>query len=121
MEIHMKPILPAALAISLAVAMPSSADVVLINAFEVPESKRAAVIAAWEDARAFLSTQPGYIDTALHGAITPNARFELVNIARWESAEAFMAATTAMRASGVFVPPDGTVANPALYTIVRAN
>ena len=117
----MKPILPAALAISLMIASPSLAEVVLINAFEVPEAQREAVIAAWEDARAFLVTQPGYIDTALHGSINPNARFELVNIARWESPEAFMAAARAMQASGVFVPPAGTVANPALYSIIRTD
>lgn len=117
----MKLLIPAALCLSLTLPGPASADVVLINAFEVPENQREAVISAWENARDFLSTQPGYIDTALHGAITPNARFELVNIARWESAEAFMAATQAMRASGVFAPPQGTVANPSLYTVVRTD
>lgn len=117
----MNPILPAAVALSLALSGPALADVVLINAFEVPDAQREAVVAAWEDARDFLATQPGYIDTALHGTITPDARFELVNVARWESREAFMAAIEAMRASGVFVPPAGTVANPALYTVIRSD
>ncbi len=117
----MKPILSAALVLWLPLAGPALADVVLINAFEVPEGQRDAVIAAWDDARAFLATQPGYIDTELHGALTPDARFELVNIARWDSAEAFLAATRAMHASGVFAPPACTAVNPALYTIIRSD
>ena len=117
----MKHLTAVALALSLIQPDIAIAEVILINAFEVPSDQQEAVIAAWEDARDFLSTQPGYVDTALHSAVTPDARFELVNIARWESPEAFMAATQAMRASGVFVPPQGTVANPALYTIIRAD
>lgn len=97
------------------------ADVVLINAFEVPAGERDAVIAAWEKAHEFLSNQPGYIDTALHGAITSEARFELVNIAHWESTEAFTAATQAMHAAHVFTPPAGTRANAFVYTVLRAD
>ncbi len=117
----MKVLTPTAITLALALSNPAHADVVLINAFEVPPEQRDAVISAWEDARDFLSAQPGYIETALHGAITPGARFELVNIARWESLEAFMEATQAMRASGVFDPPQGTRANPALYSVVRTD
>lgn len=117
----MKVLIPTAITLTLALSAPAQADVVLINAFEVPQDQRDAVINAWEDARDFLSAQPGYIETALHGAITPGARFELINIARWESVEAFMDATKAMRASGVFEPPQGTMANPALYSVVRTD
>lgn len=102
-------------------ALPSSAEIVLINTFEVPQGQRAAAVSAWEAARDFLALQPGYISTALHGAVTPNARFELVNVARWESREAFVAATQAMRAAGVFVPPEGVVATPALYSVIAAD
>ena len=117
----MKTLLPTVLTLALSLPNTGLADVVLINAFEVPQDQRDATVSAWEDARDFLSQQPGYIDTALHAAITPDARFELINIARWESVEAFLDATSAMRASGVFTPPQGTVANPALYTIIRTD
>jgi hypothetical protein len=110
-----------ALALILALSTPAAAEVVLINAFEVPEGRREATVAAWEDARDFLAAQPGYIATALHGAVTPDARFELVNVARWESVEAFAAATGAMRAAGVFVPPEGVIPHPALYTVILAD
>ena len=102
-------------------AAPAIAEVVLINTFEVPEGQRGAAIAAWEDARDFLAAQPGYISTSLHGAAMPDARFELVNVAKWESPEAFLAATQAMREAGVFQPPEGVIANPALYTVIAAD
>ena len=117
----MKSALTLALAGLLGHTAPAIAEVVLINAFEVPAGQREAAIAEWKDARDFLATQPGYIDAALHNAVTPAARFGLVNIARWESPEAFIAATRAMQAAGVFVPPAGLVANSALYTVVHAD
>jgi heme oxygenase (mycobilin-producing) len=56
--------------------------VVLINALEVPADKAGHFIAAWEATRDFLQSQPGYIETALHQALTPDADFLFVNIAR---------------------------------------
>jgi hypothetical protein len=41
---------------------------VLINAFEVPVAEAERFIAAWEKARDYLMSQPGYVDTALHQA-----------------------------------------------------
>lgn len=46
-----------------------------------------------EEARDYLRTQPGYIDTVLHQALTPDAEFQFVNVARWRTAEDFTAAT----------------------------
>ena len=59
----------------------------LINAFEVPADEADRFIAAWEKARDYLATQPGYVDTALHQAVGPEAEFQFVNIARWRSAK----------------------------------
>jgi heme-degrading monooxygenase HmoA len=89
--------------------------VVLINAFEVPADQAEHFIAAWEETREFLRSQPGYIETALHQALTPDADFLFVNIARWETPEAFGAAigSAGMRAAG-YKP------HPSLYRIVRA-
>lgn len=66
--------------------------VTLINAFEVPALDAETFLAAWEKARDYLQSQPGYMDTVLHQAITPEAEFQFVNIARWRTAEEFMAA-----------------------------
>jgi heme-degrading monooxygenase HmoA len=68
--------------------------VVLINAFEVPEGQNEAFLEAWERARAFLATQPGYLSTRLHRSLSPSADFRFVNVALWRSAQAFQAATS---------------------------
>ena len=39
--------------------------------------------------------QPGYVSTRLHKALDPKTRFQLVNLARWESVEHFAAASGA--------------------------
>ena len=67
--------------------------VILINAFEVPAADAESFTAAWEKTRDYLETQPGYIDTALHRALAPNAEFQFVNVARWQTPEEFRAAT----------------------------
>ena len=94
--------------------------VVLINAFEVPADQAEHFIAAWEETREFLRSQPGYIETALHQALTPDADFLLVNIARWETPEAFGAAigSAGMRAASTGLA--GYKPHPSLYRIVRA-
>ena len=66
---------------------------VLINVFEVPAGEAEQFIAAWEKMRDYLKSQPGYIDTALHQAIAPDADFQFVNVAHWRTAEEFLAAT----------------------------
>lgn len=66
--------------------------VTLINSFEVPRAAADDFIAAWEQARDYLQAQPGYLETALHQALTPEADFQFVNIARWRSAADFAAA-----------------------------
>jgi heme-degrading monooxygenase HmoA len=66
--------------------------VILINLFEVPAADADAFVAAWEKARDHLRSQRGYLDTVLHQAITPDAEFQFVNIARWRTAEDFIAA-----------------------------
>ena len=65
---------------------------VLINAFEVPREEAERFIATWEKMRD-LASQPGYVDTARHEAVTPGADLQFVNIARWQSAVNFQAAT----------------------------
>ncbi|MDQ3859530.1 MAG: antibiotic biosynthesis monooxygenase [Actinomycetota bacterium] len=65
---------------------------VLINAFEVPPDKDDEFIRGWEAARDYLQSQPGYVSTALHGALSPDADFRFVNVVRWQSREAFQAA-----------------------------
>ena len=94
-------------------------EVILINAFEVPAEDAETFIAAWEKTRDYLRTQPGYVDTALHQAVGPDAEFQFVNVARWRTAGEFM---TAMQSPGFRESAAGLVGyrpHPALYQVVR--
>jgi heme oxygenase (mycobilin-producing) len=93
--------------------------VVLINAFEVPADQAEDFMAAWEETRDFLQSQPGYVDTALHQALTPGVDFLFINIARWETAEAFTAATGSAGFREPAAGLAGYVPHPGPYRIVR--
>ena len=90
--------------------------VVLINAFEVPEGRDDEFLEAWQRAADALKGQDGYLTAHLHRSLAPNADFRFVNVALWESAEAFTAATSRpeFRAK---TPPFPF--HPALYEVVR--
>ena len=93
--------------------------VVLINAFEVPADRAEQFIKAWEETRDYLRFQPGYIETALHQALMPDAHFLFVNIARWETPEAFGAAMGSAGFRDSAAGLAGYVCYPGLYRIVR--
>lgn len=87
--------------------------VTLINPFEVAAGQEAAFVENWKRTAAVFSGKPGYLDTRLHRSLDPAARFRFVNVAHWESAEAWAEAIKA------FPPKEGGLAgikaNPALY------
>jgi heme oxygenase (mycobilin-producing) len=99
--------------------MTMAEPVVLINAFEVPPGQAGAFIAAWEKTRDFLQSQPGYIETALHQALTPDADFLFVNIARWQTAEAFIAAMGSAGFRDLAASFASYPSHPSLYRVVR--
>jgi heme-degrading monooxygenase HmoA len=96
--------------------------VTLINVFEVPTEHVDAFIAGWAERAALMSTKPGFLDTRLHRALSPQTRFQLVNVARWETPEALHAATAdpefQQRISAAVADPQLPIsANPALYQV----
>jgi len=92
---------------------------VLINAFEVPGEEADQFIAAWEKTRDYLATQPGYMDTALHQAVTPGAEFQFVNVAHWRTAKDFQAAIQSPGFRETAAGLAGYRPHPALYQVVR--
>jgi heme-degrading monooxygenase HmoA len=100
----------------------SSSPVTLINVFEVPTAHVAVFVAHWRERAALMSTKPGFLDTRLHRALSSQTRFQLVNVAHWESREALQAATAdpefQERIRAVTADPQAPIlANPALYQI----
>lgn len=93
--------------------------VTLINVYEVPAGQEEATLRYWERARDFMARQPGYRGTRLHRALSPQARFLLVNVAEWDSAQAFQAAARAMQGAELGAPPEGMTFTPGLYRVVR--
>ncbi len=93
--------------------------VVLINPFVVPPDALDETIAMWEQARAFLAAQPGYISTKLHQAVSPDAHYLLINVANWESIETFQAAIAAMQQQAELPKIAGVIPAPQLYTVIR--
>ena len=100
--------------------MQATVPLVLINAFEVPEGKEDEFIKGWEATRDYLQAQPGYIDTALHQAVSPEPDFRFVNIGRWESPQAFQQAIQSPGFQEVSKPLAGFRPHPALYRVVRS-
>ena len=92
---------------------------VLINPFEVaPEVSDAEFLEGWQRAADFLQGQPGFVGSALHRAVSPDPRFRFVNVAEWESAEAFRAAVGSPQFAEI-ARRSTSASHPALYQIVR--
>jgi len=96
--------------------------VTLINVFEIPAEQVDAFIEGWTKRARIMSTQPGFRDAALHRALSPDGRFQLVNVGHWDSAEAYTAAQTdpeflAARARVTQDAPQ-VAAHPELYRVV---
>lgn len=97
--------------------------VTFINIFEIAPEDVDAFAEKWEQRAAIMSKQSGFIDTRLHRAQSPDGRFQLVNVAHWESQEAWEAATAdpkfANRANAARDSAETPVrANPGLYDVV---
>ena len=92
--------------------------VVLINPFEVPAEAEDRFLPAWNAAAEYMRRQPGFVSTRLHKAISPDAPFEFINVAEWESPEAFGAATSTeeFRRMAQGGPPS----HPALFRVVAS-
>jgi len=95
-------------------------SVIVVNPIEVPEGKESLALAIWDRYAAFFRGQPGYLGTTLHESLDPNAKFHLVNVARWESAEAFLTALQSeeLKQLGEGFPED-MPHYPSMYQIVR--
>ena len=94
--------------------------VILINPFDVPTGKARECLEFWGKAADYMRRQPGFISTRLHRAISPEARFRLINVAEWESAEAFSAAIGSEEFKALTEPYMKVFPHyPGLYEVIR--
>jgi heme-degrading monooxygenase HmoA len=59
--------------------------ITVINIFEVPAEQVGEFIAQWRVRAEIMAAAPGFRDTRLHRAVSSQARFQLVNVAHWDS------------------------------------
>jgi heme-degrading monooxygenase HmoA len=92
---------------------------VLINAFEVQPGDDEEFIAGWETTRDYLSQQPGYVDTTLHQAVSPDTAFRFVNLAHWESPQHFQEAIRSEGFRTTAKKLERFSSHPGLYRALR--
>jgi heme-degrading monooxygenase HmoA len=94
-------------------------SVILINPFEVSaRTNDDEFLRGWERAAEYMRRQPGFVSTRLHRALSPDARFGFVNLAEWESPQAFQAAVSSEEFREI--AKGAGPGSPALYEVVRS-
>lgn len=95
-------------------------NIVTINPFEVPKGKEAEALVVWEKFAEYFRKQPGYVSTNLHRALGADAKFHLVSISEWQSAEEFMTALQSSELQKIAESmPKDILTYPGLYEIIR--
>ena len=97
-----------------------SEPITLINVFEIRRDEVDEFVRGWQERAAFLSRQPGFRSLRLHSALSPDTRYQLVNVAEWESAEALQAATSQeyfQQSAQRSVREFAEAAHPAIYRV----
>jgi heme-degrading monooxygenase HmoA len=95
--------------------------ITLINVFEIDSRDVELFLREWQERAQFMGRQPGFRSLRLHRALNPDSRFQVINVAEWDSPETLQAAT----AQGFFqqsarrsVQGFAVAAHPAVYRVV---
>ncbi|HNC84807.1 MAG TPA: antibiotic biosynthesis monooxygenase, partial [Nitrospira sp.] len=59
--------------------------VTLINVFSVPAATETEFVQWWQDVKAHITTQAGFISGTFHKSLKPDSRFNYINVAIWEN------------------------------------
>jgi heme oxygenase (mycobilin-producing) len=97
-----------------------SGPVTLINVFEIDQDKIDPFVDEWRARAEFMSKQPGFRSSRLHRALMPESRFQLINVAEWETEEALRAATSQeyfQKSARRSVQDFAATAHPAIYRV----
>src|SRR4051794_40753407 len=60
--------------------------VTAVNMFNIRPDKLESFVAVWPELVEFMTKQPGFRSSTLLRALLPDSRFQLINIAEWDSA-----------------------------------
>lgn len=93
--------------------------VVLINTFVVPPAFEDAFLQWWRLARMGFASQPGFVSAKLHRSLDEKERYRFINIAQWESSEAYQRGLSQI---WTMVPKPripGLEWHPTLYEVVE--
>jgi heme-degrading monooxygenase HmoA len=63
--------------------------VTLINVFSVPKDKEDEFVRWWEEVKASITKQPGFISGKFHKSLKPDSRYNFINVALWENEEIY--------------------------------
>jgi heme oxygenase (mycobilin-producing) len=95
--------------------------ITLINVFEIRLEDVEPFLRDWQKRAEFMARQPGFRSLRLHRALSVDARFQLVNVAEWDSAEALQAATAQQdfqRSAQRSMREFKMTAHPGVYRVV---
>jgi heme-degrading monooxygenase HmoA len=95
--------------------------ITLINVFEIHPQDIEPFMRQWQDRAGFMGSQPGFRSLRIHRALSPDARFQLVNVTEWDSAEALQAATAQdfyQRSAQQAIRAFDMSAHPGVYRVV---
>jgi heme oxygenase (mycobilin-producing) len=92
--------------------------VTLINVFSVPKGKEDEFVRWWQDVKANITAQRGFISGKFHRSIKPESKFNFINVAIWENEDvywkAYETSVTPMKSK---LEQLGAEMVPALYTV----
>jgi len=88
--------------------------VTLINVFNVPAEKEAEFLENWKKTTEVFRKRTGFLETHLHkNTGVGNTTFQFINIAKWESAEAWKTNHDEYKPTEYSIP--GVVGHPSIY------
>ncbi|MGW4246138.1 antibiotic biosynthesis monooxygenase family protein [Nocardia sp. NPDC004722] len=93
--------------------------ITFVNAFEIPADRIDDFVPNWLDRAQHMSNTPGFRTNRLHRALAPATHFQLINIAQWDSPEAWTTATNDSRfQQRLATVPSFATPNLALFELV---
>jgi heme-degrading monooxygenase HmoA len=94
--------------------------VVLMNSFEVPAGRDEVFVELWTSTSQYFRRQHGFRSLRLHRAVSPGATYRFVNVATWDSLDAFQAAHATEEFRRVVTVPEWAEfpSSPVLFEVV---